>query len=95
VVCSLKRLIEYQPSRADIPKSELVHEVTMTNEKFLEQFYQNAILKRYSDDLDVASIRWIDHGKGGDKTSIELKFGDGKELPQITGWYTLFREKRS
>jgi len=32
--------------------------------------------------------------KLGDEWSIELKFSDdGKQLPNILGWYTLFREK--
>jgi hypothetical protein len=30
----------------------------------------------------------------GDEGSIELKFSDGgKQIPNILGWYTLFREK--
>jgi hypothetical protein len=33
--------------------------------------------------------------KCGDETSIQLKFKDNyKQLENITGWYTLFREKK-
>lgn len=32
--------------------------------------------------------------KCGDETSIELRFSDdAKQIPNVTGWFTLFREK--
>lgn len=32
--------------------------------------------------------------KCGDETSIELRFGDdAKQIPNVTGWFTLYREK--
>lgn len=30
--------------------------------------------------------------KCGDEASIELRFNDGKQLDNITGWFTLYRE---
>lgn len=106
----------------------------MKNQKFLENFYENVILPRYSEYLGIAEIRWIDHGrlddsyvwvhyfetngkqyillsndytegshlddgisheivKCGDEKSIELNFSDNKEIENITGRYTLYREK--
>lgn len=106
----------------------------MDNNDFLELFYINVILPRYSDSLDLTNLRWIDHGyiddsnvyghyfesggkqyvllsndyaqgshlddglshevvKCGDETSIELKFNDNHKIDNITGWYTLYREK--
>lgn len=32
--------------------------------------------------------------KCGDKTSLELRFSDdGKQIPNVVGWFTLYREK--
>ena len=108
----------------------------MISNKFLEEFYENVILPKYSDNLDLSNIKWIDHGKisdaysfahyficnnkefvllyenfpgntyfddglshdiikCGDKTNIELKFSDNKEIDNIAGWFTLYREKDS
>lgn len=106
----------------------------MISNKFLEEFYENVILPKYSNDLDLSNIQWIDHGKisdtysfahyfmcnnkefvllyedfpgntylddglsheivkCGDKTNIELKSSDSKEIDGIVGWFTLYREK--
>lgn len=103
------------------------------NDKFLEQFYENVILSRYKDEVELGDIKWIDHGKvgldtwahyfesggkeyvvlcedspGGEyldddlshevvkldgRTSIKLSFDDDFEIPNVTGWFTLFQEK--
>ncbi len=107
----------------------------MKNINIFEVIYQNVILPRYSDYLDINDIRWIDHGrvddsyvtahyfesngqhyillsnnythgtylddgisyeivKCGDKTSIELNFSDNHKIENVTGKYTLYREKK-
>jgi len=35
----------------------------MENQKFLEEFYENVILPKYGESVDVTNIHWIDHGK--------------------------------
>ena len=35
----------------------------MIDNNFLEDFYVNVILSRYSDSLDINNVRWIDHGR--------------------------------
>jgi hypothetical protein len=106
----------------------------MKDQKFLEEFYEKVILPKYSDCLDLAEIKWIDHSRLDDsyvwahyfesnnkqyillsndyaessylddglsheivscntKNSIELHFSDGSEVNNITGRFTLYREK--
>jgi len=101
---------------------------------FLEKFYENIILPRYSDTVAFKHITWKDHGKLGpdswahyfdnedgreyvllyedypgnspfddglshelvkigDETSLGLKFNDGKQLDNMVGYFTLYREK--
>ena len=104
------------------------------NEKFLEQFYENVILPRYSTTADFGAITWHDHTQVGEdarahrfrsqdgseyvllwedfpgdiyfgdgithetiplngELSIALQFADKKEIIDVTGYFTLFREK--
>lgn len=106
----------------------------MSNE-FLESFYENVILPRYSDQVTFKKINWKDHGKFnldawahyfddengreyvlvyeddaslsqfddglthemvpiGESGSLKLSFSDKKEVINITGCFTLYREKR-
>lgn len=103
-------------------------------DSFIEQFYENVILPRYGENININNIRWKDHGKVdldawahyfddengreyvllyedypsgsflddnlshelvkiGEETSIGLSFNDEKEIPNITGWFSLYREK--
>ena len=49
------------------------------NDKFLEQFYKNLILPRYKDEINLADIKWIDHGKVGLDTWAHYFERGGKE----------------
>ena len=102
---------------------------------FLEQFYENVVLPRFSDAATFETITWKDHGKVAldswahyfddetgrewvllyedfpgespfddelsheivkinGETSIKLSFDDGKLTDNITGYFTLYKEKR-
>jgi len=113
----------------------LVYNTNMNEEAFLEQFYEQAVLPRYADAVDLQNITWKDHGKVGlDAWAHYFDDQDGREyillyedspggapfddglshdvvevggqlshrfgfegdvrlVPNITGYFTLYREK--
>ncbi len=63
-------------------------------DNFLEQFYENIVLPRYKDAVNFDDGLSREVVKCGDETSIELRFSDdARQVPNVTGWFTLYREK--
>jgi len=46
----------------------------MINNKFLEKYYENVILPKYEESLDITDIQWFDHGKIDDSYAFAHYF---------------------
>lgn len=46
----------------------------MKNQEFIESFYVNVILPRYSKYVDITDIHWVDHGRIDDSYAIAHYF---------------------